>query len=239
MSCQDQPLSPSFAPAQLATAAPRASAWSQHLAPDMHQVLQRLLAPQQISRWWNGASVFLAMPGDVTIASAVTSSVTTADELQLRLDQGPALETIRTHRDLLIDDTTIDRRWPAWSTGMAGSGWRSVLTKSVGSVASGAALCIYAHLPGAFTLEALAAAEAFAQRARTAVAAALEGLPSTDEEDDTEPEGVTSDAIVRIMDHYHLDLYEAFEFLCGLAQAQHAELHVVSAQIMSGRHGLA
>lgn len=225
-------------PAQLATAAPRASAWSQQLAPEMHQVLQRLLTPQQSSRWWNGASIFLAMPGDVIIASAVTSSVTTADELQLRLDQGPALHTIRRHRDLLVEDTASDRRWPTWSTGMAASGWRSVLTKSVGSIASGAALCIYAHRPRAFSLEALAAAESFARRAGTAVAAALEVLPGSSEAE-SDPGDVTADAIVRIMDHYRLDLYEAFEFLCSLAQSQQAELHVVAAQIMSGRHGLA
>ncbi|HYP45140.1 MAG TPA: hypothetical protein VEQ66_08100 [Propionibacteriaceae bacterium] len=237
---RDQPPRPyADTHAQLATATPRMSAWSQHLAPDMHRVLQRLLTPQQSGRWWNGASVFLAMPGDVIIASAVTTSVTAADELQLRLDQGPALHTIHLHEDLLVDDTSTDGRWSAWASGMSASGWRSVLTKSVGSLASGAALCIYAHRPRAFSLEALVAAEAFAGKARSAVAAAMQVLPSTDEADDPEPQGVTSDAIVRIMDHHHLDLYEAFEFLCGLAQAQQAELHVVAAQIMAGRHGLA
>jgi len=225
------------APAQMATATRHAYEWTVQPAPDVHRLLQRLLATEQTTRWWDGASVFLAMPGDVTIASAVDTSVTTADELQLRLDQGPALSTIAVHRDLIVDDTAIDPRWPRWSAEMASSGWRSVLTKSVGPLSSGAALCIYAHLPGAFTAEALTAAEAFARRAQAAVATALDLLWS-DEETDTNEETLIPEAILRIMDHYRVDQYDGFDLLYGLAQGQ-TNLHRVAEQIVSGRHGLA
>lgn len=225
-------------PAQVATATRRAYEWKLQPAPDVHRILQRLLAPEQTTRWWNGASVFLAMPGDMTIASAMDTSVTTADEWQLRLDQGPALSTISAHRDLVVDDTSIDPRWPLWAAEMAASGWRSVLTKSVGSDTSGAALCIYAHPPGAFTADALAAAEALARRARSAVAASLDLLWS-DDETGSDDGSVVSHAILRIMDHYRLDQYDGFDLLYGLAQTEQASLSMVAAQIMSGRHGLA
>lgn len=227
--------------AQLALAAPRTYQWSQHLARDVHQVLQRLLGPQQTSRWWDGASVFLAIPGDITVASAVNSSVTSADEVQLRLDQGPALDTLLLGQDLMVEDTAAEQRWPDWARVMARAGWRSIATRSVGSPAAGAALCIYARAPGAFTLEAGAAADSFAQQARTAVFAALEVLSSSEElanPVERDPDVITR-AIGRVMDHYRADQYDAFELLCGLAQTSHSDLHVAAASIMSGRHGLA
>lgn len=225
-------------PTQLATATRPASEWVTHPAPEVHRALQRLLAAEQTTRWWNGASVFLAMPKDMTIASAVDTFVTAADEWQLRLDEGPALSTISAHRDLVVDDTAIDPRWPRWGAKMADAGWRSVLTKSVGSLGSGAALCIYAHAPGAFSAAALDAAEGFARRARWTVAGSLDMLWS---DDDTagDDDSVVSHAILRVMDHYQLDQYDGFDLLCGLAQTQHEHLAVVATQIMSGRHGLA
>jgi hypothetical protein len=224
-------------PTQVATADQRAYEWHLQPAPAAHRVLQQLLAPEQTNRWWNGASVFLAMPGDMTIASAVHTAVTTADEWQLRLDQGPAISTICARRDVLVDDTSIDPRWPLWAAEMAKMGWRSVLTKSVGTSASGAALCIYAHPPGAFSDDALLAAEALARRARSAVAAALDVLWSDDTGQDAD--SVVSHAILRVMDQYCLDQYDGFDLLHGLAQGQQASLSSVAAQIMSGRHGLA
>lgn len=211
-----------------------------HGAPDLHQHLQRLLTNFQHADWWDGASVFVTMPGDVTLASAGTSQVTAADELQLRLDEGPALSTLVTRCGVVVEDTASERRWPAWSAAMASSGWRSVLTMPVGSVSvdegSAGALCLYASRPGAFPKNALAGAEALAQRARTVVSTVLELLGPCDEHD---AESDVTSAILRVMDRRSLDQYDAFDWLCDLAETQQAPLTTTASAILAGRHGLA
>lgn len=220
----------------VAAAARRALLTRVHPAPRMHQILQSMLVEQQPGASWDGASVFLALPDDVTIASALSSTVTTADELQLRLDEGPALESMAGGTDLLVDDTACDFRWPRWAAGMAAQGWRSVLTRSVGCGAHRAALTLYSRHPESFTLTAQSAADQFAARARSAVTAALAVLRLTPS---GEPESMLSRAQTLLMGRYGASGYDALELMCVRADNPRVGIPTIAKNILRGNHGLA
>ncbi|MFC4903919.1 GAF and ANTAR domain-containing protein [Kocuria oceani] len=55
-------------------------------------------------------------------------SVDAADALQYELGEGPCLSAWATGAAQRVEDTTEDRRWPAWSAAAAGAGIRSVLS---------------------------------------------------------------------------------------------------------------
>ncbi|WP_053004795.1 GAF and ANTAR domain-containing protein [Kocuria sp. SM24M-10] len=81
-------------------------------------------------------------------------SVDAADALQYELGEGPCLSAWATGAAQRVEDTTEDRRWPAWSAAAAGEGIRSVLSvplvRQEHEHALGA-MKVYAAAPHAFS----------------------------------------------------------------------------------------
>jgi GAF domain-containing protein len=97
-----------------------------------------------------GAVTVVDEHGTRTMA-ATSELARQADALQYSLDEGPCLTAWRTGGLVRIDDTTGDRRWPAWSGQAGGLGIRSVLSAPLlGGGGTIGAIKLYALQPGRF-----------------------------------------------------------------------------------------
>ncbi|WP_171027621.1 GAF and ANTAR domain-containing protein [Pseudarthrobacter sp. NamE2] len=97
-----------------------------------------------------GASIINSR-GRSESAGATDMVVLRADELQYELGQGPCLSAWAEQRSIIIQDTTEETRWPAWTAAIKGLPLRSVLSaplttrgKPIG------ALKVYSPVPLAF-----------------------------------------------------------------------------------------
>jgi GAF domain-containing protein len=88
-----------------------------------------------------GAGITLTDPRGVRVTAAATDAlVERADALQYELGEGPCLTAWEQHGTVRVDDVSKDRRWPRWSTAVAGTGLRSCLSSALvaGDVGLGA-----------------------------------------------------------------------------------------------------
>lgn len=166
--------------AQPAPTAARAAAFA-----DLARLLHAAPSPQATLELICRAALFV-VPGtqrasitkgdDGRFATAACSDPATRawDQVQYELGQGPCLDAITAADVVVCADLLIDNRWPALQARMdAPTGVRSVLSlrlflqqDTVGS------LTLYSTVPGAFTGDGQAVAEAFAVHAAVAVQAA-------------------------------------------------------------------
>ncbi|MEX5304846.1 GAF and ANTAR domain-containing protein [Kocuria sp. CPCC 205258] len=122
----------------------------EHATAAVHQLAQvaQDLIPSAV-----GAGVSLIdAHGARTSTGATDHLVEAADALQYELGEGPCLSAWATESPQRINDTTDDDRWPQWSTAVAVSGIRSML--SVPLVFQDrclGAMKVYATVDNAFT----------------------------------------------------------------------------------------
>jgi GAF domain-containing protein len=98
-----------------------------------------------------GAAVTVVDEFGKRTTAATTGLAAQADALQYQLDEGPCLTAWRTGQLVRVDDTTGDRRWPAWTEAATRLGIRSALSaplqvdgRSIGAIK------LYALQPGRF-----------------------------------------------------------------------------------------
>ncbi|MGQ1839929.1 GAF and ANTAR domain-containing protein [Kocuria turfanensis] len=101
-------------------------------------------------------------------------SVDAADALQYELGEGPCLSAWATGVAQRVEDTTEDRRWPAWSAAAAGAGIRAVLSVPlVRQDRALGAMKVYAAAPHAFTAREEQVLGLLAEAAATLLGSAL------------------------------------------------------------------
>ncbi|MET7277306.1 GAF and ANTAR domain-containing protein [Kribbella sp. NPDC005582] len=76
---------------------------------------------------YDHASVLLMQRQRARTFAATDELITTADQLQVELGEGPSLQAITEHDDVLVEDTVTDTRWPKWAPTAAANGIRSAL----------------------------------------------------------------------------------------------------------------
>jgi GAF domain-containing protein len=99
----------------------------------------------------DGAAVTLVDEHGTRTVGATSELAARADALQYELDEGPCLTAWRTGELVRVDDTTGDRRWPAWDEAAARLGIRSALSAPL--LADGVsigAIKLYGLQPGRF-----------------------------------------------------------------------------------------
>lgn len=148
--------------------------------------------------------------GETVAASSEKARL--CDQLQYDLNEGPCLDTVRTHQTVISNDIAADPRWPHWAPAVAeqyGIGsMLSLLLYTHGD--SYGALNLFAERPDAFSSDALVVALSLA--AHLAVAAA--GGRETDQR---EVAMINRTVIGRaegiLMERYKITAGQAFELL--------------------------
>lgn len=173
--------------------------------------------------------------GSRTVTGASSDRVVRrGDALQNELDEGPCLDSVRTHDTVISQDLSRDPRWPRWSPMVISEfGVHSMLSlllyttkRSYGS------LNLYGDRTQAFDSESLAVAQALAARLAVAVAASREidhrGLAMVNRTVIGQAEGI-------LMERLHLTSEQAFDYLRRQSQQTNRELIEVCAELVRTR----
>jgi hypothetical protein len=99
-----------------------------------------------------GAGISLPQgAGGRATCAATTPLAGAADELEHRLDEGPARSAWRNGEVVRVPDLRSDLRWPSWAAAAADLGVGAVLSVPLDDVPAGpGSLTVYAGAPGAF-----------------------------------------------------------------------------------------
>lgn len=103
-------------------------------------------------------------PNGVQTVAASSAKTIQCDQLQYDLNEGPCLDTVRTHHTAVSNDVGRDRRWPTWGPAVAEQyGVGSMLSVLLYTRSdSYGVLNLYADRPQAYDSEDLLTAEALA-----------------------------------------------------------------------------
>jgi GAF domain-containing protein len=199
-------------------------------------------------------------PGGRPASAAATDPVTAGvDEVQYRLDDGPCLEAMRAGEIVSIDDTAWSTRWPEFEARAAAAGIRSCLAVPVqdvsgqyvsGQDASGGneprkpaigVLSLYAREKAAFGDQEARRAEAFAERASSALAFAVRLASYADLNEQlraslaTRP--VIDQALGIIIARENCSQAAAFAILRNASQNSNTKLRDLAARVVAGATG--
>lgn len=98
------------------------------------------------------AAVMVAMPGSGLTFAASDHRLEELHRLQFDSDDGPVSETLRHNEPRRVDDTSAERRWPAFCEAAAKAGFASCLVLPLRTDRQPAgAIALYAPEPGTFT----------------------------------------------------------------------------------------
>jgi GAF domain-containing protein len=183
------------------------------------------------------AGVALSNRGRRLEIPAVTDPVV-AEIYNLQIDKmaGPLIESLRNQTVVLVRDTEVDLRWPAWAAEVARLGVRSVLDVplSVGAAASRSlgVLGLYGPEPDAFGPDDEAIAHILARHASVALATARHEQTLAQAVDARK---LVGQAMGILMERYDLDGDRAFAILKRYSQDTNTKLRDVAQQLIDTR----
>lgn len=179
-----------------------------------------------------GAGAVLSNKGSMRPVGATGEVARVADELQIRLREGPSVEAIRSGGRIRVDDLRVDARWPTFGpAAVDATGALSILSCCLraGGRTMGA-LDLYSSKAAAFD-EGSKTSDlglVFASHASVALAGAqaLEGLTTALESRET-----ISVAIGILMARQRLTRAQAFDVLRRASQRENIKLREIAARI--------
>jgi GAF domain-containing protein len=204
--------------------------------PDTAQTVHRIIAlVQQSISGCDFAGFTLTHPDRLETAAATDPLVTTLDQAQHELGEGPCLLAAETEQTYVIRDTTQEQRWPAWAGRAAEAGIRSVLSVAlVGSDHLHAAMNLYSLAVDAFDEDTVATAQIYAIHAANAIA-------STNEIDQLhkalQSRHTIGVAQGLLMNRYGLTEDTSFRFLSRVSQDTNTKLRDVAARVIEETKG--
>jgi len=166
-----------------------------------------------------------------TRTSAATSSrVTQIHEIQVALDEGPCLDSIRHEPTYVCRDSRSDPRWSRWGPAVADLGIRSALSIRLQSRnRSLGALNLYAEPADAFGPKDVAIAQNFARHASIALSSAFteEGMSVA-----IDARTFIGQAQGILMGRYGINAEQAFEFLRRRSQEERVKLSDIAHDVI-------
>jgi GAF domain-containing protein len=157
-------------------------------------------------------------------------------DLQIDDDAGPLIESLRHQAVVLVRDTAVDVRWPAWAAAVARIGVRSVLDVplAVGAASSRSfgVLGLYSPEPEAFGPDDEAIAHILARHASVALATARHEQTLARAVDARK---LVGQAMGILMERYGLDDDRAFAILKRYSQDTNTKLRDVAQQLIDTR----
>jgi ANTAR domain/GAF domain len=125
-----------------------------------------------------GCSISLLLPEGHFITPAATGQVALdLDEVQYAADAGPCLSAARRQHPHHVDSMAADERWPGFSRSAVNSGVNSSLSLPLRTVATSAALNLYASEENSFSSERAQALAGVLARATSILLTDAESLP--------------------------------------------------------------
>src|SRR5688500_3279151 len=129
--------------------------WHTRLTDDanVHDALRRVAqAGCHLLSNCQAASVTIIEQGRPLTVASTDDAALAADAAQYAVDDGPCLTAARQQRVVLIEDVTVDDRWPAFRDAAVAEGFRASLSMPLNLGATGrGGLNLYGDQPGAFT----------------------------------------------------------------------------------------
>jgi len=179
---------------------------------------------------YDNASVLLMKDKRPRTAAATSALITTADQLQLELGEGPSLLAITDHVDVLVEDTASDTRWPKWAPTASANGIRSALAIRLftGHSTTGA-LNLISSEPFVFKEGDREAAHLLALHASIAICSArMEASLRVA----IDSRGEVGQAVGRLMQRYGLDAVQAFAVLKRFSQSRNERLRQIAQHVV-------
>jgi GAF domain-containing protein len=177
--------------------------------------------------------VFVHRQKRVETFAATDPLVEHLDKVQFEVGEGPDIEIIEDRRGVIVDDTTTDNRWPAWSKRVAEAGVRSMLgTRLHTSETTIGSLNLYDVRAGAFTAEDRAIAEILARHAAVAMQSTREQANLWKAIDARQLIGQAQGIL---MERFAIDADQAFTVLRRYSQDRNVKLNVVAQLLIETR----
>lgn len=99
-----------------------------HDCLDLAQTPERVLEFGRAAVGADGAALMVRhRRNKIETIAATSPDIQVADELQVKLDEGPCLSALLTEPSVVVDDTRLDPRWPLWGQAIAELGYLSML----------------------------------------------------------------------------------------------------------------
>jgi GAF domain-containing protein len=179
---------------------------------------------------YDHASVLLMRRKHAQTFAATDELITTADQLQIDLGEGPSLQAIADHDDVLVEDTAADTRWPQWAPTAAANGIRSVLAIRLFTThATSEALNLISSQPFVFNDRDREAAHLLALHASIGICSARMETSLRQAVDSGKEVG---QAVGRLMERYGLDAVQAFDVLRRYSQSRNERLREVAHHVI-------
>ncbi len=162
--------------------------------------------------------------------AATSSLAEKCDALQYELEEGPCVETVWDGETHLIEDTGLETRWPRWTPRVAEHGIESVLSiRLATSTETLGALNLYSESKRAFRTDDIDVAVIYALHASNAMNAALlvQGLETA-----VHSRHMIGVAQGILMQHYRIDMDQAFEVLRRYSSHQNVKLRDVAEHVV-------
>jgi GAF domain-containing protein len=151
----------------------------------------------------------------------------------MAVGEGPLIQSMHTHRTVLVRDTTTDGRWPDWAAKVLELGVRSVLDVPLTTAAgTHGVLGLYGTRPDAFDTDDEAIARILARHASVAVANARHDESMVQAIDARK---LVGQAMGILMERYEIDGDRAFEVLKRYSQDTNTKLRDVAQQLIDTR----
>jgi ANTAR domain/GAF domain len=155
------------------------------------------------------------------------------DILQLELDEGPCLESMRGHKTIISQDLRREERWPRWTSQAAELGIEGVMSLWLyTNTCSFGALNMYADQTNAFDSKDCTNAQAFATQISIALAARREIYQRSIA---MEHRTVIGQAEGILMERLGIDADHAFAYLRRLSQCENRKLITICNEIVATR----
>lgn len=174
--------------------------------------------------------IFVHSKTKVETVSATDPLIEKLDEIQLQVGEGPDISALGDVISVIVDDTTTDRRWPAWAGLVAGAGVRSLLNVRLWtSTSTLGTLNLYSREPNKFSADDQAVAHVLARHAAVAIGSARKERHLWQAVDARKRIGQAQGIL---MERYDLTADKAFAVLLRYSQDKNIKLRVVADQLV-------
>jgi GAF domain-containing protein len=179
---------------------------------------------------YDNASVLLLDSKHPRTTAATGDLITTADQLQIDLGEGPSLLALTDHVDVLVEDTASDARWPKWAPTAFANGIRSALAiRLFTGHSTRGALNLVSSQPFVFQQRDREAAQLLALHASIAICSAQVEAQLHQAVDSGKEVG---QAVGRLIERYDLTAVQAFGVLQRYSQDRNVRLREIAVHVL-------
>jgi GAF domain-containing protein len=177
--------------------------------------------------------VFAHARGRVETVASTDPALGRLDVVQVEAGDGPDLDVVAHGRGVVVHDTSVDERWPAWAAAASAAGVRSMLATPLRTTeVSIGSLGFHDVRPGHFTDDDLDVAQVLARHAAVALDAARDQANLWRAIGSRHLIGMAQGIL---MERFAIDADEAFAVLRRYSQDGNVKLRTVAERVVDGQ----